>query len=63
MAKKKGATVIEWLRQNQVFSFTALERKADIPSGYLSKQISGIKICREQHLERLAVVLAAYGFK
>ena len=61
MGKKKS--VIDWLKDNPVFSFSALERRADIPHGYLSKEISGVKICREKHVERLAVVLAVYGFK
>ena len=62
MAKKK-TNVIDWLRDNPIFSLSAVERRADIPSGYLSKEIKGVKILQPQHIERLEKLLAAYGFK
>ncbi len=61
MAKKK--TVIEWLKENDVFSFSALEQHAKIPAGYLSKEIAGKKIMLPKHISKLELALAKYGYR
>lgn len=62
MAKKK-TNVVDWLSKNPIFGLSAIERRCDIPSGYLSKEMKGVKILQPQHIERLEKLLATYGFK
>ncbi|MEH0152919.1 ParA family protein [Limibacter armeniacum] len=55
--------VIDFLKKNPALSLSALEKAADLPSSLLSKVLNGNRVLKLDHIERLAPVLARYGYK
>ncbi len=56
-------TVINFLKKNQVFSLTELEKESGLPNGLLSKVLRGDRKLNSNHLKSIKPVLKKYGFQ
>ncbi|MBX2841959.1 MAG: ParA family protein, partial [Flammeovirgaceae bacterium] len=56
-------TVIKFLKKNQVFSLTELEKESGLPNGLLSKVLRGDRKLNNNHLKNIKPVLKKYGFE